>query len=389
MKGSTKGIIAAVSIIAISSGLGVALVQTKKTQAIDYSLSFSTSSASIQVNQEATLTASLNEISPSKTPISGVKISIQNADTNETIANGITDSNGLYTYTMKFSTTGNYKFVAIATSPLFATGTEVSGNMESGVITISVTAPSPPPEQIEYSLILSASSTSISTGKTVTLTANLESIKPLREELSGATVELIENTTNTEGTATTNSLGNAVFSIEFPDAGTYSFQATYTPNSTKTVKSNIINVTVSGESTPPPTPKYSASLTASTVDTTPDSPVDISVSVKENTPTSENISGASVTVYQNGNEIDSATTGYDGMVSFTLRFSTYGTYRISAKATSSEIGTIDSNTVTIYIINSKTRSPPPPASDTISKTIQPSINEILGKYHLPPRSGII
>jgi hypothetical protein len=124
------------------------------------------------------------------------------------------------------------------------------------------------------------------------------------------------------------------------------------------------------------------------VDTTINSPVIISVKVQENSPTVKGISGADVTVYQDGSQIDSGTTSYDGTVSFTLRFSANGEYKISAKASSSEIGTLDSNTVTIYILSVKTKSPP----TSISKTSSPptsstsEINSILEKYYLPPTS---
>lgn len=382
MKGSSKGIIAAISIIAVSSVVAGGLIEKqKKVSTIDYSLSFSASSGTVEENQEVTFTASLHETSPQNEAISGANISIKNDSSGAIVSSGITGVNGTFSYTTKFSSSGTYKFSAIATSPLFATGTETSGEMTSGTVVISVLAPTPPPVGIEYSLTLGASSTSISTGQTITLTANLMSIKPIKEELSGASISLLENTTSTEGNATTNGSGNAVFSIDFSDPGTYSFQAEYTPNSTTTVKSNIVNVTVTGETTPPPTPKYSATLTSSTVDTTIDSPVIISVKVQENSPTVKGISGADVTVYQDGSQIDSGTTSYDGTVSFTLRFSANGEYKISAKASSSEIGTLDSNTVTIYILSVKTKSPPPPTSPTTSE-----INSILEKYYLPPTS---
>lgn len=81
-------------------------------------------------------------------------------------------------------------------------------------------SPTPvPTTPVPTTLTISAQTTTpaIDTNDTITTVLTDQNGNPL----SGYTVTLLEDTTSTEGTATTDSTGTATFSVYFPNAGTY------------------------------------------------------------------------------------------------------------------------------------------------------------------------
>ena len=86
--------------------------------------------------------------------------------------------------------------------------------IESNKITITVTAPITP-----TTITIEASSYDVSTNTPVTISGEVtdQNDKPI----PNITVTLIDATTNTQSTATTNSSGNYSFTVTFTNAGTY------------------------------------------------------------------------------------------------------------------------------------------------------------------------
>lgn len=243
VKGGT--IVAATGAIIISSVIAGGLIAQKQAKTTSYSLSLSASSVRVYTDQKVMLTASLHETSPENKPIEGVDIQILNETTGTVLISGTSGSNGALFYTAQFSEPGTYKISATASSPLFATGTEKTGEMTSGAITIFVVKqPLPPGSGLEYSLVLTASETNISAGQTVLLTAHLGLLEPHIENIPDAPITLIENSTSAEGSTKTNADGNALFSIEFSDPGTYTLQAVYFPEGQNIIKSNPVEISV-------------------------------------------------------------------------------------------------------------------------------------------------
>lgn len=366
MNDTAKGAIAVTGILAVATLSTAILAHGKSpiTPSNKYTISLSASQSSIIAGESVAFTIFLEQISPTQNPLPGIDVEIRDVN-GTTIMSGSTNSKGIFSATHAFETAGDYEYEAIGTSDLFkASGcSSCNGTISSGFITISVSAET----SLLYSLILTSSTLSASAGNSITFSANLESIKPIKRELSGATITFIEDTTKTEGSAVTDSSGIAKIAIKFPEAGSYKLYAQYAPNSLPATISNVVDVIITPAASitsPPasqPAKNFEISLTANTNNITVGQSVLFTVTMEENSPSIIPLPGISIVLYSNDIPVAMGKTGSTGKYTTTVAFHTTGTYTLHAVASSSLFGTISSEDIAITVTGTgapKTISPP-------------------------------